>query len=95
MSIVRTSIEEDEAFGRIIAEKLNKSKGKSVVVIPLGGISSDDIEGNPFYDPQANKALFDSVKKHLRSDIPVIEIDGNINGEAFAAASVAQLLDML
>jgi uncharacterized protein (UPF0261 family) len=95
MSIVRTSIEENEAFGRIIAEKLNKSKGKTAVVIPLGGISSDDIAGNPFHDAQANKALFDSLKKNLKSDIPVIEIDGNINGEAFAAASVTQLLDML
>jgi len=65
------------------------------VLIPLRGVSMIDNEGKPFHWPEANQALFDSLKQHLRKDIPVIEMDCVINDPASAARCAATLLASL
>ena len=51
-----------------------------------------DLEGKPFHLPQANQALFHNIKKNLRKDIPVIEMDCDVNNPAFATKCAETLL---
>ena len=54
-----------------------------------------DSEGERFWDPEADKACFDAIKKNLKPGIPVIEMDNNINDLAFSTKVAETLLEML
>jgi uncharacterized protein (UPF0261 family) len=95
VTLLRTNAEECAALGKIIAEKANASTGPVAVLLPLKGISIISVEGQPFYDPAADAALFAAIKTNLRSDIPCREIDANINDPAFSDACAKELLAML
>ncbi len=91
VTLMRTTPAENAELGRIIARKLNAATGKVSVFIPLKGISMIDVEGKSFYDPDADKALIDTLKANLRSDIEVVEMDMEINDPRFAQAMAARL----
>lgn len=95
VTLMRTTVEENKELGRIIAEKLNKSKGKTTLVIPLQGVSMISAEGKPFYDAKADKALFDSLRQHSHSSIKIVEVDANINDDMFADVFVKEMLEVL
>ena len=95
VTLMRTNAEECAALGKIIAEKANASTGPVAVLLPLKGISIISAEGQPFYDPEADDALFSAIKSHLRADIPCREIDAKINDPAFSAACARELLSMI
>jgi len=95
ITLMRTTPEENEQLGRIIAEKINRSTGPVAVLLPLGGLSMIDSPGGPFWWPEADRALFESLKSHLRSDIPVIEMQCNINDAAFARRCAEVLLELM
>jgi uncharacterized protein (UPF0261 family) len=84
VTLMRTSIEENIQTGRVMAAKLNMAKGPVTIVIPLKGLSSYDAPGKPFYDPQANAALFKSLKENLHKNIKLVEMDNHINDSTFA-----------
>ena len=92
VTLMRTTPEECTQLGKIIAEKLNASKGRVTFFIPLKAISVISASGQKFHDPVADKALFDSLKTNLRKDIEVIEMDCAINDPAFAEACATALL---
>jgi uncharacterized protein (UPF0261 family) len=92
VTLMRTSVEECRQLGKILADKVNQSTGPVSVLIPLRGVSMIDLEGKPFYLPEANAALFDSLRQNLRKDIPLIEMDCEINAPAFAERSAQTLL---
>lgn len=95
ITLMRTTPEENEVLGRILAEKANRSKGEVAIFLPLKGISELDSPGNKFWWPEADQALFDAIKQHTRPDIPVIELDCNINDDEFAQAVTEKLIEML
>lgn len=96
VTLMRTTPEENQHMGRIFAEKLNASPpGRVAVLIPLKGFSQIDIEGGPFYWPEANQAFITALKHDLREDIPVIEVDYDINAPEFSALVAETLLNML
>lgn len=70
------------------AEKLNKSNGKVRVLIPLRGWSSVDVHGNPTYDPDEDYVFVDELKKRLKPEIRVQEIEANMEEPAFAEAVI-------
>ncbi len=91
-TLMRTTPEECAQLGQIIAGKLNLSTGPVTVLIPRKGVSVISAEGQPFHDPRADTALFENLKKQLRPDIEVIELDSNINDAPFAEACAKALL---
>jgi uncharacterized protein (UPF0261 family) len=95
VTLMRTTAEENKELGRIMAEKLNRSKGKTTLVIPLKGVSMIDAEGKPFFDLEADKALFTSLHQHLNKSVKVVEVDANINDDVFADAFVKEMLEVL
>ena len=83
-------------MGAMLAAAANGGQaGKTSVLIPLGGVSMLDSEGDRFWDPGADTACFDALKNDLRADIPLVEMDANINDPEFAERAVALLLEML
>ncbi len=95
VTLLRTNVEENRRMGEIFAEKLNQATGPVAVFIPMRGVSMLDSEGEPFWDPEADRAFRDALKANLRSDIPVYELDHNINDPEFAEAVANKLLEFL
>jgi uncharacterized protein (UPF0261 family) len=92
VTLMRTTPEENAELGRIIAEKLNAATGPTALVLPLGGVSMIDVEGGDFHDPDADEALFDALRATLDDDVELIEMETDINDEAFAE-TLATTLD--
>jgi uncharacterized protein (UPF0261 family) len=95
VTLMRTNVEENKVMGEMIAHAANESKGKVVVLLPLKGVSMLDSMGNPYWDPEADKACYDAIKKNLKPGVRVVELDYNINDPEFADKSAELLLEML
>jgi len=92
VTLMRTNAEECRELGRILAGKINCYAAPVTVLLPLRAISIISAAGKPFHDATADAALFASIKEHLRKDIPVVEMDVEINDPAFALACAEALL---
>jgi uncharacterized protein (UPF0261 family) len=95
VTLMRTTPQENEEMGRILAQKANAARGPVAFFLPKQGVSILDSPGNEFWWPEADQALFDAIKSYVRPGIPVYELDNNINDDAFAQAVTAQLLAFL
>ena len=92
VTLMRTTPAENEAIGTIIAEKLNSATGPTALCLPLGGVSMLDVEGEDFFDSEADAALFDALRDTVDEGIELIEMDANVNDESFALA-LAEKID--
>lgn len=95
VTLMRTTPEECAEIGRRIADKLNQARGPTTLLLPLRGVSALDREGQPFYDPAADAALFEALRARLRPEVRVVELDLHLNDPAFADAAVEQLLALI
>ncbi|PHX80527.1 MAG: hypothetical protein CK540_07340 [Thermoleophilia bacterium] len=86
ITLMRTTSTECALLGREVAEKLTAATGPTALFIPLRGISMIATEGGPFYDPEADEALFGAVREHLGGNVELIELELDINDLAFSAA---------
>jgi len=91
VTLMRTTKQECEALGRLIGHKLNQAKGPVAVFVPLKGVSSISVEHEVFYDPEADRALFESLANTLKPHVQLIVMDMDINDSRFAEAMVNQL----
>jgi len=82
ITLVRATLEEMKAIGKLMASKLNEARGPTVVMIPLKGFSYPNREGEPLFDGEGNQAFITSLKENLKG-IRVIEIDAHINDPEF------------
>jgi uncharacterized protein (UPF0261 family) len=78
-----------------MAERLNRAIGPVKVLLPLRGWSEADQEGGPLYDPQANRAFGEEMRKHLKPQIEVVEVDAHLNAPLYAETAVAFLEEMI
>ena len=84
MTTMRTSPEDNVAIAEFIAARLNQAKGPVIVMLPLGGLSTIDRPEKIFYDPEANGALFDTLKRKLSTHIEIIEDEHHLDDPEFA-----------
>ncbi len=92
VTLMRTTPEECAELGRILAEKVNAYTAPVTVLLPLQGVSVISAPGGPFHSPEADQALFDALRTHLRPDLEIIELDTVLNDPAFANECAAALL---
>ncbi len=92
VTLMRTTPEESAELGRQIAEKLSAATGPTTLFIPLKGVSMIAVEGQPFYDPEADAALFGAIRDNLPDSVDLIEMECDINDPDFAKA-MADTLD--
>jgi uncharacterized protein (UPF0261 family) len=93
VTLMRTTKEEAVTLGRMVAEKANASRGDVAILLPLRGISAIDAAGQPFYDPEADGAMFDAIRSTAR--VKLIEMDAHINDPEFATRAASELIDMV
>jgi uncharacterized protein (UPF0261 family)/ABC-type branched-subunit amino acid transport system ATPase component len=91
VTLMRTTAEENERMGRWIGERLNAMDGPVRFFLPEGGVSALDAPGQPFWDPDADAALFRALDQTVRqtSNRQLVRLKRNINEPEFAAAIVA------
>lgn len=96
VTLMRTTVEENEEIGKKLVEKLNMAKEKTVLFLPLKGVSGIDIEEQVFYGAEEDKMLFDTLRKGVnRSVVDVVEMDCAINDIEFAEAAAQKLIDLM
>lgn len=95
VTLMRTTPAENRELGHRLAQRVNASTGPAAVYLPLGGVSAISAPGQPFHWPEADEALFRSIRNGLRPGIPVREVDANINDPAFSDAAARGLLELL
>ena len=95
VTLMRTNVEENRRLGEIFADKANAATGPVAFLLPLRGVSILDGDAERFCDRQADEALFDAIRSNLRSDIPVVEIDANINDAEFAQQAAEWMLTLI
>jgi uncharacterized protein (UPF0261 family) len=85
VTLMRTTPDENRLCAQWIANKLSKSIAPVRVLLPLHGVSALDAPGKAFYDPQADEALFDELRKRTvgLANIQIENISANINEPAF------------
>lgn len=99
VTLMRTSPEECKAVGEFIVEKV-KTKARDArkveVVLPRGGVSMIATPGGPFYDAEADEAIFSAIAKGLRgSDVLVVDDERDINDEGFAVDLAKRLVRLV
>src|SRR5207244_10988858 len=95
VTLMRTTPEENDQLGKEIAQKASAARGPTAVIVPLRGVSAIDREGQPFWWPEADSALFQSLRNWIAPQVELIELDLHINDPAFAEAAGRTLLRML
>jgi uncharacterized protein (UPF0261 family) len=94
VTLMRTTPDECVAIATRIAAHLNDATGPTTLVLPLRGVSALDAPGQPFHDPDADAALFDTLRQQVGPHVRVVEVDAHINDAAFADALVKEFLEI-
>lgn len=97
VTLMRTSPEENRLMGKWIADKLNKMEGEVRFLLPEKGVSAIDVEGQGFYDPEADKALFETLEKEVKqtSKRKLIRVPYAINDPEFSAAVIKNFKEIM
>ena len=94
-TLMRTSAEENDQIGLDIAQKASASKGPTTIILPLQGISELDRNGNPFWDPESDRVLYESIRCNMTPAIDVIALDNHINDTLFAQIAAKHLMEIV
>jgi len=91
VTLMRTTPDENRRTGEFIARKLNAMQGPVRFLLPEAGVSEIDRPGQPFHDPDADRALFAAIRAGFRpgANRKLLRLPLHINDEAFAQALVA------
>ena len=94
VTLMRTTVEENIQQARWIARRLNQCEGEVRFLLPLGGVSALDAPGQPFWDPDADRALFETLASDFRQSDhrKLVRLPYHINDPNFAQAGVEEFL---
>jgi uncharacterized protein (UPF0261 family) len=95
VTLMRTTPEESDQLGKEIAQKASASCGPTAVIVPRRGVSAIDREGQPFWWPEADAALFQSLRNWMSPHVRLLELDLHINDPEFAQTAARTLLEMM
>lgn len=95
MTTMRTNVEENRRIGAFIVEKLKDAKGLVKVLIPTGGLSSIDRPNAVFYLPEANAALFDTLREGFRGTAVEVILDERHLYDPGFGETAAALMDQM
>ena len=96
VTLMRTTADENKKIAEAIASKINMSTGSCVCMLPLKGVSMIDAQGQPFYGPEEDKVLFDTLRADIKPEAAtIVEMDAHINDDEFACAAAQKLIDLM
>ena len=93
VTLMRTNAEECAQLGKILAEKSNANEAPVSIMVPKKAISVISAEGQPFYDAEADEALFSAIRENAK--VEVCEFEEEINSPVFAKACADKLLELI
>ena len=91
---VRTTAEELREVAKVVAERINQSKIPVKILIPLKGWSSLDQEGRGLYDPEADRAFVEELRRDVKDHVEIMELDMHLYTPEFGRAA-AEAFDEL
>jgi uncharacterized protein (UPF0261 family) len=94
VTLMRTTVAESQQIGEEIGRKAAAATGPTAILLPGGGVSAIDAEGQPFEDRDARAALFESVRAAC-GDVPLTDSPHHINDPAFAELAARTLLVLM
>ena len=92
--LVRATHEEMAQLGHIFAEKLSGAMSPVAVAVPTQGLSIPNVPDGPFWNPAADAAFLETLKKELRGDIPVHTFAHHVNDPKFGIAVADLFIDL-
>ncbi len=96
VTLMRTTADENRRCARWIAGKLNRAQAPFRLLIPEKGVSALDAPGQPFFDPEADAALFDEIEAAIvpGAFCSITRLPCHINDPAFAKALIEALMSL-
>ncbi len=109
ITLMRTNVEESAGLGLVFAQKINRSKGPSLVLVPLAGFSAYDSPQGPgainlqggaarrsWFWPEADEAFRKAIKGNLDlRRVRYQELPIHVNDPVFAESAVRELDSMI
>jgi uncharacterized protein (UPF0261 family) len=94
ITLMRTTVEENIQQACWIAKRLNQCEGEVRFLLPLAGVSALDAPGQPFWDPDADAALFETLASEFQQTDHrrLVRLPYHINDPKFAVAGVEEFL---
>ena len=91
VTLMRTTADECRRIGEFLAGKLNACPGPVRFLLPEGGVSLLDAPGQPFHDPGADAALFETLECDVRQNERrrIVRVPHNVNDAEFVEAALA------
>jgi uncharacterized protein (UPF0261 family) len=93
--LIRTSPEDMLTVAGVFAQRLGEAIGPIRVAVPTGGLSIPNVPGGPFWDPDADAAFRDLLRKELRDDIPISTHDHHVNDPEFGRLVARLFLELI
>jgi uncharacterized protein (UPF0261 family) len=84
----RYNREELTTAAKVYAEKLNKARGPVRFLFPTRGWSSLDREGSVLHDPEEDRVFIEELRRNLKPEIVIEELDCHLEDAEFALALV-------
>jgi uncharacterized protein (UPF0261 family) len=95
-TLMRTTAEENTELGTRLARRLNAATGPTSLFLPLRGVSAIDVDGAPFRDEAADRALFGAIQDELDTErVELVELDTDVNDDRFADAMADRLHQLI
>jgi uncharacterized protein (UPF0261 family) len=95
-TLMRTTAGENTELGRRLARRLNAATGPTSLFLPLRGVSAIDVDGAPFRDEAADRALFGAIQDELDTQrVELVEMDTDVNDDRFADAMADRLHQLI
>jgi uncharacterized protein (UPF0261 family) len=99
VTLMRTTPEECAQIAEFIASKLRDHAVRPdlvKVLLPTGGVSMISTPSQPFYQPESDAALFDTLERRLDgSGIQVTRDNSAINDKEFALLAAESLIEVI
>jgi uncharacterized protein (UPF0261 family) len=95
-TLMRTTAEENTELGTRLARRLSATTGPTSLFLPLRGVSAIDVDGAPFRDEAADRALFGAIRDELDTKrVELVEMDTDVNDDRFADAMADRLHQLI
>lgn len=94
-TFLRLSPDELVMVAETFAGKLNQARGPVKIIIPTRGWSGIDGEGSVLYDPETDRIFVEELRKRLRPDIEIREVEANLEEPVFAEKVLEAFKDVM
>ncbi|MDX1663012.1 MAG: Tm-1-like ATP-binding domain-containing protein [Candidatus Promineifilaceae bacterium] len=94
-TLVRASHEEMVQLGHLFADRLNLAQGPLVIALPTEGLSIPNVPDGPFWDPEADRAFRETLRREIDDDVPVLTFDHHVNDPGFGTKVAELFIEMM